>query len=556
MPFLGMSFGNSDNNNNSSNNNSNNNSILDVLYHNTMQQKKLKQEQDEQKNSLLNQMEGYVEPKHVLYSSVDDLKKMRDDLLSKNLIKPSLPLPTSTANTPNTTNPNNNQPQPQPQNPLQSIQNSSDTQVPTPALLPKINPKDRVVETFSQKPALLPKIDPDSNSNPQKPALLPKIDPENQNKTFELKSNKQVKKAAFKDNQNSKVDFVQGGSVSKVPGEQQIENDDVEMDSVNLDYDTNHLYVNGGKNPGLKAGAAESNYKNRYDVYTKKAYQEEQNRIEAERIRKYRQTHPNTPLPNFPMQEEQRQFVDYNNKENREMRAKQAFEKDVRTWDWKINLARIPLFNRFGSLFYGSDSVNMLNLSNKKIRPFIYSWNAVKVNGCFDKKMSGYNDGKLNQFIPHIYNKIKEQFKDYGYDPKKVQGYIFKPNSAAAKRIKQSQDFEVMVAQNIHKIVNNENFSGRFSNPGWRGSNLHNAFGSVEFLNAGVDENGNVRLYMFDTYDFNKGENAKVEAGRRKMMKKDIKGYYTVHEILISQDELDNILNKYYYIDEDENNEH
>lgn len=110
MPFLGMSFGNSDNNNNSSNNN--NNSILDVLYHNTMQQKKLKQEQDEQKNSLLNQMEGYVEPKDVLYSSVDDLKKMRDDLLSKNLIKPSLPLPASTAGTPNTTNPNNNQPQP------------------------------------------------------------------------------------------------------------------------------------------------------------------------------------------------------------------------------------------------------------------------------------------------------------------------------------------------------------------------------------------------------------------------------------------------------------
>ncbi len=533
MPFLGMSFGNSDNNNNSSNNN--NNSILDVLYHNTMQQKKLKQEQDEQKNSLLNQMEGYVEPKDVLYSSVDDLKKMRDDLLSKNLIKPSLPLPVNTPDQnsnqsqsqPQSQSQSKSQSQSQSQNPLESTLNSSNTL--TPVLLPKIDPGDRVVETLSQKPA-----------------LLPKIDLKNQNKILELESNKQIREVDFKDDQNSKVEFAHNEPVSRVPQEKSLEKNDgnVQIDSVNLDYDTNHLYVNEGKTLGLKAGAAESSYKNRYDVYVKKAYQEEQNRIKANMERKNVQARPE--------KKEVKHYTDSVNKEEQETKAKKAFENNVRGWNWKINGARIPLLNRVVSGLYGSDSVNMLNLSNKKIRPFIYSWNAVKVKGCFDEKMSGYNDGKLNQFIPHIYNKIKEQFKDYGYDPKKVRGYIFKPNSAAAKRIKQSQDFEVMVAQNIYKIVNNENFSGRFSNPGWRGSNLHNAFGSVEFLNAGVDENGNLRLYMFDTYDFNKGENAKVEAGRRKMMKGELKGYYTVHEILISQDELDNILNKYYCIDEDD----
>jgi hypothetical protein len=39
---------------------------------------------------------------------------------------------------------------------------------------------------------------------------------------------------------------------------------------------------------------------------------------------------------------------------------------------------------------------------------------------------------------------------------------------------------------------------------------------------------------MFDTYDFNKGENAKVEAGRRQMLKGNLKGFFSIHEIVIN----------------------
>ena len=48
---------------------------------------------------------------------------------------------------------------------------------------------------------------------------------------------------------------------------------------------------------------------------------------------------------------------------------------------------------------------------------------------------------------------------------------------------------------------------------------------------------------MFDTYDFNKNEsNPKVEAGRRQMLKGNLKPFFTIHEIILSQKELKEIL--------------
>ena len=48
---------------------------------------------------------------------------------------------------------------------------------------------------------------------------------------------------------------------------------------------------------------------------------------------------------------------------------------------------------------------------------------------------------------------------------------------------------------------------------------------------------------MFDTYDFNKDENnPKVEAGRRQMLKGNLKPFFTIHEITIQKNEADKIL--------------
>jgi hypothetical protein len=42
---------------------------------------------------------------------------------------------------------------------------------------------------------------------------------------------------------------------------------------------------------------------------------------------------------------------------------------------------------------------------------------------------------------------------------------------------------------------------------------------------------------MFDTYDFNKNESPKIQAGRRQILKGNLKGFFTIHEIIIPQED-------------------
>lgn len=206
-----------------------------------------------------------------------------------------------------------------------------------------------------------------------------------------------------------------------------------------------------------------------------------------------------------------------------------------------IKLGGIPLANKLARIKYGPDTLNMLNLAGR-FKPILYTKDAVKLANVDDKKMSDFDNGKIAKFKPYIANKIKEQFKDFRYKIEDVRGYVFKSNSAPVKRIKESDDFKDMIAKNIHNISDGNVFSGRYTATDEKKGNLHNAFGSVDFLPAGFDEKGNLKLYMFDTYDFNKNENAAVEAGRRRMEKGKLKGYYTLHEITLTREEIDDIM--------------
>lgn len=47
---------------------------------------------------------------------------------------------------------------------------------------------------------------------------------------------------------------------------------------------------------------------------------------------------------------------------------------------------------------------------------------------------------------------------------------------------------------------------------------------------------------MFDTYDFNPNEEPLVEAGRRQMMKRKLKPFFTIHEIILSKQEFEKLL--------------
>ncbi len=223
----------------------------------------------------------------------------------------------------------------------------------------------------------------------------------------------------------------------------------------------------------------------------------------------------------------------------------EEFEKNVKNMQNKIKLTKIPIVGKIATSYLGGpDAAGMLNLAENKKLP-IYTKDSTKLLNVNDRKLNEYDNGRLSKFKSYIQDKVLNQFKDFGYNLNSIEGRIFHNNSAPAKRIKESSDFKEALIKNKENILNGKDFTQRFTNYGNnKKSNLYNAFGSVDFLNSGIDKNGNLHLFMFDTYDFNKGENAKVEAGRRQMLEGKLKGHFTIHDIIVTKDELDTIWNK------------
>ena len=221
---------------------------------------------------------------------------------------------------------------------------------------------------------------------------------------------------------------------------------------------------------------------------------------------------------------------------------KEEFERNVKIWEDRIqkNMEH-PILGRFGGTIYNiknkiksPDAVGMINIASGKYLP-LYTKDTIKINNIFDKKLDKFDEGYLSGWQSYMADKISYQFEDFNYVLDDINGYIFKNSSAVVKRIKNSEEFKNIILKHKNEIEKGKSFSDRFKDD----YNLHNAFGSVDFFNAGLDKNGNFHLYMFDTYDFNKGENAKVEAGRRQMLKGNLKGFFSIHKIIIKKEDLE-----------------
>lgn len=207
-------------------------------------------------------------------------------------------------------------------------------------------------------------------------------------------------------------------------------------------------------------------------------------------------------------------------------------EIKTKVWELGIRASKKPIIEKATSIF-GSDTAGMLNIAEGKSVP-IYTKDAKRVSSVYDINSKVQDNESLLKWQLYMEEKIKKQFKPFNYDTKNVEGYIFKNNSDVVRRIKDSEDFKEIIKENKEKIKDGKRFSGAFSKSG----NLHRAFNNVDFLNGGVDKNGNLHLYMFDTYDFNKGGSPMVEAGRRLMQNGELKGFFTIHDIIIKKEDL------------------
>ncbi len=224
----------------------------------------------------------------------------------------------------------------------------------------------------------------------------------------------------------------------------------------------------------------------------------------------------------------------------------EKFEKNVKSMENKIEQTiKHPKLGKLATTLKGGpDAAGMLNLTERKILK-LYTKDSTELMNINDNNLYSYNNGDIKKFKSRIEDKVLNQFKDFGYNLNDIEGRIFHNDSVPTKRIKESDDFKDALIKNKENILKGESFTKRFTNYGNNAkSNLHNAFGSVDFLNSGIDNEGNLHLYMFDAYDFNAGENPKVEAGRRQMLKGNLKGHFTLHDIIVTKDELDEIWNR------------
>ena len=155
------------------------------------------------------------------------------------------------------------------------------------------------------------------------------------------------------------------------------------------------------------------------------------------------------------------------------------------------------------------------------------------------------NDPKVSEDREYLEKKIKEQFKDYNFDINKIKGYNFPENSEQSQRIAQSEDFIEILKKKKKEILEKGETSGTFEKHGFigvlRDSNLHNAIGSFDIRHASFDKEGNLHLKIYDTYDFNAGENGLVRAGREEMKDNNLKPYFTIHDIMIPKQKVNKI---------------
>ena len=191
------------------------------------------------------------------------------------------------------------------------------------------------------------------------------------------------------------------------------------------------------------------------------------------------------------------------------------------------------------NLFAGKDGAGMLDLAHgAKMNDRSYIKDTIS--------LKNFDDPKIASDKSYLKDKLSKQFKDYGFDINKIKGYYFKSDSEPCQRLAQNKDFQEMLKSHKKEILEKGRFSDGFKKYGdfdlLQNNNFHNAIGKADFRNIYQDKLGNLHVKMYDTYDFNKGENNPlIKAGASQMEKGNLKPFFTIHDIIIPKNELDKI---------------
>ena len=209
----------------------------------------------------------------------------------------------------------------------------------------------------------------------------------------------------------------------------------------------------------------------------------------------------------------------------------------------KQGLAEYAIGNNYNPEFYiiakstfGPDTAGMLDMAHEKRNDLSYTKDAIK--------LTNWNDPRVASDKEYLRGKVIKGFSYYDYDEDNVPGYFFKNYSEPSQRIANDKDFLEKIKSSKNEILSNKKVSMGFPSYGPNTkSNLYYAFGKIDIRNGYIDKNGNLHVKVYDTYDFNpEGKNKPlVMAGKNKMLDGELKPFFTIHDIIIPKEKLDEL---------------
>ena len=170
-------------------------------------------------------------------------------------------------------------------------------------------------------------------------------------------------------------------------------------------------------------------------------------------------------------------------------------------------------------------------------------WKAAAYNFQQSKEYISQNGYLLNStsaLTPDLQRFVRKKVKEQ-LGVNDAKGIMFKPDSTLSQAVVKSPELKTFIQENKESLQNGQivNGSKSFSST----KNLSLALGNADIYNAYIDEAGNFRAYIIDTYDFNKNDPRwYVEIAYNVQQNKLITNFYTINVIFIPKEKISSFI--------------
>lgn len=155
-------------------------------------------------------------------------------------------------------------------------------------------------------------------------------------------------------------------------------------------------------------------------------------------------------------------------------------------------------------------------------------------------KKNGYLLNSTSALTPALQKFVRRKVKEQ-LGVNDAKGIMFKPDSTLSQAVVKSPELKTFIQKNKESLQNGQIVNGSTSFSSTK--NLSLALGNADIYNAYIDEAGNFRAYVIDTYDFNKNDPRwYVEIAYNVQQNKLITNFYTINVIFIPKEKFSSFI--------------